>query len=106
MPKRKVFIDSSVLIRGLLYEESNSALVIKMVSRNELIGVINPKVVVEVLHVLRNLKNKDFASLSFSFMHATFEIVPEEQYVEEMRRLRGTIKEKDRTSGNCACFWN
>ena len=28
-------------------------------------------------------------------MHATFEIVPEEQYVEEMGRLRGTIKEKD-----------
>ena len=68
MLKRRIFIDSSVLIRGLLYEESNSALVIKMVSRNELIGVINPKVVVEVLHVLRNLKNNDFASLSFSFM--------------------------------------
>ncbi len=95
MPKRRIFIDSSVLIRGLAYEESNSALIIKMVSRNELIGVINPKVVVEVLHVLRNLKNKDFASLSFSFMHSTFEIVPEEQYVEEMGRLRGTIKEKD-----------
>ncbi|MEA1870214.1 MAG: PIN domain-containing protein [Euryarchaeota archaeon] len=95
MPKRRIFIDSSVLIRGLLYEESNSALVIKMVSRSELIGVINPKVVVEVLHVLRNLKNKDFASLAFSFMHSTFEIVPEEQYVEEMGRLRGVIKEKD-----------
>jgi len=95
VPKREVFIDSSVLIRGLLFEESNSALILKMVSRNELMGVINRKVAFEVLHVLKNLKNKDFASLSFSFIHSTFEIVPEEQYAEEMGRLAGTIKEKD-----------
>ena len=43
-------------------------MIIKMVSRNELIGVINHKIVVEVLHVLRNPKNKNFASLSFSFL--------------------------------------
>ncbi|MDP2754172.1 MAG: PIN domain-containing protein [Nitrospirota bacterium] len=95
MPKRKVFIDSSVLIRGLLFEKTNSALLLKIISRKELIGVINRKVAFEVLHVLKGLKDKDFASLSFSFIHSTFKIVPEEQYSEEMDRLRGTIKEKD-----------
>ena len=95
MPKRKVFIDSSVLIWGSLYEKSNSALILNMICRNEMIGVINRKVTFEVLRVLKNLKNKDFASLSFSFMHSMFEIVPVEQYAEEMSQLRGTIKEKD-----------
>ncbi len=95
MPKRKVFIDSSVLIRGFLFEKTNSALILKLISRKELIGVINRKVAFEVLHVLKELKDKDFASFSFSFLHSTFEIVPEEQYFEEMARLRGTIKEKD-----------
>lgn len=95
MPKRKVFIDSSVLIRGLLFEKTNSALVLKMISRKELVGVINRKVAFEVLHVLKELKDKNFASLSFSFIHSTFEIVPQEQYSEDMDSLRGTIKEKD-----------
>ncbi len=95
MPKRKAFIDSSVLIRGLLFEETNSALIIKLVSTNVLTGVINRKVAYEVLNVLKGLKDKDFASLSFSFIHSTFEIIPQEQYAEEMEKLRGTIKEKD-----------
>jgi len=95
VPKKKVFIDSSVLIRGLLFEETNSALIIKLVSKNVLIGVINQKVAYEVLNVLKQLKDKDFASLSFSFLHSTFEIIPREQYFEYMEKLRGTIKEKD-----------
>lgn len=95
MPKRKAFIDSSVLIRGLLFEKTNSALILKLVSKNELTGVINRKVAYEVLNVLKGLKDKDFASLSFSLIHSTFEIIPHEQYLEEMEKLRGTIKEKD-----------
>ena len=95
MPKRKVFIDSSVLIRGLLFEETNSALILKLISKNVLIGAINRKVAYEVLNVLKELKDKDFASLSFSFIHSTFEIIPQEQYAEEMEKSRGTIKEKD-----------
>jgi predicted nucleic acid-binding protein len=95
VPKRKAFIDSSVLIRGLLFEETNSALIIKLVSKNLLTGFINRKVAYEVLNVLKGLKDKDFASLSFSFIHSTFEIIPPEQYAEEMEKLRGTIKEKD-----------
>lgn len=95
MLKRKAFIDSSVLIRGLLFEETNSALILKLVSKNVLTGVINRKVAYEVLNVLKGLKDKDFASLSFSFIHSTFEIIPQEQYAEEMEKLRGTIKEKD-----------
>jgi predicted nucleic acid-binding protein len=95
VPKKKAFIDSSVLIRGLLFEETNSALIIKLISKNILIGAINRKVAYEVLNVLKGLKDKDFASLSFSFIHSTFEIIPQEQYAEEMEKLRGTIKEKD-----------
>ncbi|MDP3105798.1 MAG: PIN domain-containing protein [Candidatus Methanoperedens sp.] len=95
MQKRRVFVDSSVLIRGLLFEKTNSALILKMIRKKELTGVINRKVVYEVLDVLKQIKDKDFASLSFSFMHSTFEIVPEELYYEEMEKLRGQIKEKD-----------
>ncbi|PXF61890.1 MAG: hypothetical protein C4B59_01280 [Candidatus Methanogaster sp.] len=36
-----------------------------------------------------------YNKLSYIRTLPTFEMVPEEQYVEEMRRLRETIKEKD-----------
>lgn len=74
-----------------------------MVSRKELTGVINRKVAYEVLDVLKQIKDKDFASSSFSFAHSAFEIIPEEQYSEEMEKLRGTIKEKDLEHLATAC---
>ncbi len=63
MPKRKVFIDSSVLIRGLLFEKTNSASLLKMIGRRELIGVINRKVAFEVLHV-HNTENRADVAIS------------------------------------------
>jgi len=95
MPKKRVFIDSSVIIRGQLYEKSNSAIIIEMVNKGDIVGVINEKVVSEVLKVLKELKDKDFASLSFSFLHLAFEIIPMEQYANEMELNKGKIKEKD-----------
>jgi len=95
MPKKRVFIDSSVILRGQLYEKSNSFIIIEMVNKGDIVGVINEKVVSEVLKVLKELKDKDFASLSFSFLHLAFEIVPREQYATEMELNKGKIKEKD-----------
>ena len=95
MPKKRVFIDSSVIIRGFLYENSNSSLIIEMVNRGDIIGVINEKVVTEVLKVLKALKDKDFASLAFSLLYSSFEIVPKELYANEMQLSKGKIKEKD-----------
>ena len=95
MPKKRVFIDSSVILRGQLYEKSNSFIIIEMVNKGDIVGVINEKVVNEVLKVLKELKDKDFASLSFSFLHLAFEIVPREQYATEMELNKGKIKEKD-----------
>ena len=95
MPKKRVFIDSSVVIRGFLYENSNSSVVIEMANRGNIIGVINEKVITEVLKVLKELKDKDFASLVFSFLHSSFEIVPKERYATEMELNKGKIKEKD-----------
>ena len=95
MPKKRVFIDSSVILRGQLYEQSNSFIIIEMVNKGDIVGVINEKVVSEVLKVLKELKDKDFASLSFSFLHLAFEIVPREQYATEMELNKGKIKEKD-----------
>jgi len=45
MPKKRAFIDSSVIIRGVLYEESNSFIIIEMVNKGDIVGVINEKVV-------------------------------------------------------------
>ena len=95
MPKKRAFIDSSVIIRGVLYEESNSSIIIEMVNKGDIVGVINEKVVSEVLKVLKELKDKDFASLVFSFLHSSFEIVPRERYANEMELNKGKIKEKD-----------
>ena len=95
MPKKRAFIDSSVVIRGILYEKSNSFIVIEMVNRGNVVGVINEKVVNEVLEVLKALKDKDFTSLAFSFLYSSFEIIPKERYADEMESKRGKIKEKD-----------
>jgi len=95
MPKKRVFIDSSVIIRGFLYKKSNSSIVIEMVNRGDVAGVINEKVVTEVLDVLKALKDKDFASLAFSLLYSSFEIVPKVRYANEMELNEGKIKEKD-----------
>lgn len=95
MPKKRVFIDSSVIIRGLLHEKSNSFIVIEMVNRGDIVGFINEKVITEVLKVLKALKDKEFASLAFSFLHSSFEIVPKERYINEIELNKGKIKEKD-----------
>ena len=95
MPKKRVFIDSSVIIRGFLYKKSNSSIVIEMANRDDIVGVINEKVVTEVLEVLKALKDKDFASLAFSLLYSSFEIVSKEQYANEMELNKGKIKEKD-----------
>lgn len=95
MPKRRVFVDSSVLIRGLIYEESNSSLILDLIARGEVIGVINPRVIDETMRVLKSLVDKDFASLCFSFIHSTFEVIPRKRYEGEIKALQGKIKEKD-----------
>jgi predicted nucleic acid-binding protein len=95
MPKKRVFIDSSVIIRGFLYKKSNSSIVIEMANRGDIVGVINEKVVTEVLDVLKALKDKDFASLAFSLLYSSFEIVPKARYANEMELNKGKIKEKD-----------
>jgi hypothetical protein len=84
MPKKRVFIDSSDIIRGFLYKKSNSSIVIEMANRGDIVGVVNEKVVTEVLEVLKALKDKDFASLIFSLLYSSFEIVPKERYANEM----------------------
>ncbi len=66
-----------------------------MVNRGDIRGVINEKVVTEVLKVLKALKDKDFASLAFSLLYSSFEIVPKERYAYEMELNKGKIKEKD-----------
>jgi len=95
MPKKKVFIDSSVLIRSFIYEESNSSIIFDLIVKGELKGIINSKVVTETLKVLKLLLDKDSVSLTFSLIHSLFEIIPLTKYEDKMKILRNQIKEKD-----------
>jgi len=95
MQKQRPFLDSSVIIRGLLYPESNSGLILKLVTNGEVLGVVNVKVTKEVTDVLKRIKDKDFASKVLIFMNSTFEIVGKGVYSEQMNKLRGKIKDKD-----------
>jgi predicted nucleic acid-binding protein len=95
MQKPRPFLDSSVIIRGLLYPSSNSGVILKLVTNGEVLGVVNVKVTKEVTDVLKRIKNKDFASNALIFMNSTFEIVGKEVYSAQMNELRGKIKDKD-----------
>jgi len=95
MPKKKVFIDSSVLIRGFIYEGSNSSVIFDLIVKGELKGIINSKVVIETLNVLKTLLDKDSCSLAFSLIHSLLEIIPLAKYEDKMKLLRNQIKEKD-----------
>ena len=95
MQKPRPFLDSQVIIRGLIYQYSNSAVILELITRGEVLGVINVKVVKEVVDVLKRIKDKDFASKALIFMNSSFEIINSEVYSDQMNKLRGKIKDKD-----------
>ena len=90
-----VFLDSSTIIYGLEFEESNSAQVLNLLIDKEIQGCINEKVINEVKRYFRNRKNRSYAYLIEVFLRRNCVVIKNSDLVEQMELFKGKIKRKD-----------
>lgn len=91
----RVFVDSSVFIYGLEFEESNSAIIYNEIADGAVKAVINEKVIEEVVRYFRGRKGRHFAYLIESQLRRVSEVEQRQVYAGEIEKWKGKIKEKD-----------
>ncbi len=91
----RVFVDSSVFIYGLEFEESNSAIIYNEITNGTIKAVINEKVVEEVVRYFGRRKGRHFAYLIESQLRRVCEVKQRQDYAGEIEEWRGKIKDKD-----------
>ncbi|MDI6885792.1 MAG: PIN domain-containing protein [archaeon] len=91
----RVFVDSSVFIYGLEFEESNSAIIYNEIVNGTVKAVINEKVIEEVVRYFSRRKGRHFAYLIESQLRRICEVKQRKDYADEIEKWRGKIKEKD-----------
>ena len=70
----RVFVDSSVFIYGLEFEESNSAIIYNEIADGAVKAVINEKIIEEVVRYFRRRKGRHFAYLIESQLRRVSEV--------------------------------
>ena len=90
-----VFLDSSTIIYGLEFEDSNSAIILNLLIENEIQGYINEKVITEVKNYFRARKGRNYAYLMEIFLRRNSIIVKNSDLIDQMESLKGKIKRKD-----------
>jgi predicted nucleic acid-binding protein len=90
-----VFLDSSTIIYGLEFEDSNSALVLNLLIEKEIQGCINEKVITEVKRYFRNRKNRSYAYLIEVFLRRNCVVIKNSELEDQMELFKGKIKRKD-----------
>ncbi len=91
----RVFVDSSVFIYGLEFEESNSGIIYNEIANGTVKAVINEKVIEEVVRYFGRRKGRHFAYLIESQLRRVCEVKQRQDYTGEIEKWRGKIKEKD-----------
>ena len=91
----RVFVDSSVFIYGLEFEESNSAIIYNEIADGAVKAVINEKIIEEVVRYFRRRKGRHFAYLIESQLRRVSEVEQRQDYAGEIEKWKGKIKEKD-----------
>ena len=91
----RVFVDSSVFIYGLEFEESNSAIIYNEIADGAVKAVINEKVTEEVVRYFHRRKGRHFAYLIESQLRRVSEVEQRPDYAGEIEKWKGKIKEKD-----------
>ena len=91
----RVFVDSSVFIYGLEFEESNSAIIYNAIANGTVKAVINEKVIEEVVRYIGRRKGRHFAYLIESQLRRICKVKQRQDYAGEIGKWEGKIKEKD-----------
>jgi predicted nucleic acid-binding protein len=90
-----VFLDSSTIIYGLEFEDSNSAIILNFLIEKELQANINEKVIAEVKSYFRSRKGRNYAYLMEVFLRRNCVVIKNSELIGQMETLKGKIKRKD-----------
>ena len=90
-----VFLDSSVFIWGYNRPNSNSAKTLELMNGGKIRVVISEKVVKELRTYFLKFYNKDIFSEILYHITSTAIIIPKEEILGEIKKLKNKIKEKD-----------
>ena len=90
-----VFLDSSTIIYGLEFDDSNSAIILNLLIENEIKGYINEKVIAEVKNYFRTRKGRNYAYLMEVFLRRNCIVIKNSELIDKMVNLKGKIKRKD-----------
>ena len=89
----KAFLDSSAIIFGIEFENSNSAIILEAILNGEFEGIINEKVVAEVKRYFRKRKDRNFAFLAENLLLSNFTV--KDVTPKDLKIWEGKIKRKD-----------
>jgi predicted nucleic acid-binding protein len=91
----RVFLDSSTIIYGLEFEDTNSAIILNLLIDREIQAYINEKVIAEVKRYFRARKGRNYAYLIEIFLKRNCIVIKNSDLEEHMKLLKGKIKRKD-----------
>ena len=89
------FLDSSTIIYGLEFNNSNSDIILKLLIEKEIQAYINEKVIVEVKRYFRSRKGRNYAYLMEVFLRRNCVVIKNSELIDQMEILKGKIKRKD-----------
>ena len=90
-----VFLDSSTIIYGLEFDDSNSAKILNLLIEKEIQAYINEKVIAEVKSYFRSRKGRNYAYLIEVFLRRNCVVIKNSELIDQMKILKGKIKRKD-----------
>jgi len=92
---RRAFLDSSTIIFGLEFKESNSAIVLDLLFDKQFEGFASEKVLEEVRRYFSKRRSKNYAYLVVKMLKNNLKIILRSEIAESIEEWKGKIKEKD-----------
>jgi len=91
----KLFLDSSTIIYGFEFPQSNSGAILDLAVSGRLRPLTSEKAVEEVFRYFSLRKSEKYAYFARKLVQSRFSVVPASSVAREISRWRGKIKEKD-----------
>ena len=84
-----VFLNSSTIIFGLEFDNSNSDIILKLLIEKEIQAYINEKVIIEVKSYFISRKGKNYAYLMEVFLRRNCNVIKNSELIDQMKILKG-----------------
>lgn len=95
MQKKRLYVDSSVVIPGIDNKASNSAIVLELVAAREVEAFTSENTLMEVKDYFSTNATAHEAYLAEQTIKRNFAVVPLDRVKKHLSKWRGRIKEKD-----------